>query len=127
MATLPTTLRGTAKVVPGRGVKVKGVHYWSEVFRDPSIENCEVAIRFDPFDIGTVYAFVNRRWTECHSEYYAVLHGRSQKEMMFASKEIRRRNQLHSRGRFTLTARKLAEFWASAENEEKYLIQTIAR
>ncbi len=125
MATLPTTQRGTAKIMPGRGVKVNGVHYWAEAFRDPSVENRDVAIRYDPFDMGTAYAFVNSLWTECHSEYYAVLHGRSQKEIMFASKEVRRRSQLHSRGRFTLTARKLAAFLASAESEEKYLIQQL--
>jgi len=125
MATLPTTQRGTAKVMPGRGVKVNGVHYWAEAFRDPSVENRDVAIRYDPFDMGTAYAFVNSLWTECHSEYYAVVHGRSQKEIMFASKEVRRRSQLHSRDRFTLTARKLAEFLASAESEEKHLIQQL--
>ena len=125
MATLPTTQRGTAKVMPGRGVKVNSLHYWAEAFRDPSVENRDVAIRYDPFDMGTAYAFVNRLWTECHSEYYAVLHGRSQKEIMFASKEVRRRSQLHSRGRFTLTARKLADFLASAESEEKHLIQQL--
>ncbi len=125
MATLPTTQRGKAKVMPGRGVKVNGIHYWAEAFRDPSVENRDVAIRYDPFDVGTTYAFVNRLWTECHSEYYAVLHGRSQKEIMFVSKEVRRRSQLHSRGRFTLTARKLADFLASAESEEKHLIQQL--
>ena len=125
MATLPSTHRGTAKVSPGRGVKVNGVHYWAEAFRDPSVENCEAAIRYDPFDMGTAYAFLSGRWTECHSEHYAMLHGRSQKEIMIASKEAGRRNQLHSRGRFTLTARKLADFLASAESEEKMLIQQL--
>jgi transposase InsO family protein len=125
MATFPSTQRGTARVMPGRGVKINGMHYWAEAFRDPSLENHDFSIRYDPFDMGTAYAFVNGRWTECHSEYYAVLHGRSQKEIMFASKEVRRRSQLHSRGRFTLTARKLAEFLASAENEEEHLVQQL--
>ncbi|MGA2889809.1 MAG: Mu transposase C-terminal domain-containing protein [Terracidiphilus sp.] len=125
MATLPSTHRGTSKVTPGRGVKVNGVHYWAEAFRDPSVENCEVAIRYDPFDMGTAYAFLSGRWTECHSEHYAMLHGRSQKEIMIASKEARRRSQLHARGRFTLTARKVADFLASTENEEKILIQQL--
>jgi putative transposase len=111
--------------MPGRGVKINGMHYWAEAFRDPSLENHDVSIRFDPFDMGTAYAFVNSRWTECHFEHYAVLHGRSQKEIMFASKEVRRRSQLHSRGRFTLTARKLAEFLASAESEEERLVQQL--
>ena len=111
--------------MPGRGIKINGMHYWAEAFRDPSLEDHDVLIRYDPFDMGTAYAFVKSRWTECHSEHYAVLHGRSQKEIMFASKEVRRRSQLHSRGRFTLTARKLAEFLASAENEEEHLVQQL--
>ena len=125
MATFPSTQRGTARVMPGRGVKINGMHYWAEAFRDPSLENHDISIRYDPFDMGTAYAFVNSRWTECHSEHYAVLHGRSQKEIMFASKEVRRRSQLHSRGRFILTARKLAEILASAESEEERLVQQL--
>jgi hypothetical protein len=101
------------------------VYYWAEAFRDPAVENHDVGIRYDPFDIGTAYAFVKNRWTECHSEHYVVLQGRSEKEIMLASKEIRRRNQLHSRERFTLTARKLADFLGSAEAEEKCLLQRL--
>jgi len=125
MATLPTTQRGAAKVVPGRGVIVNRVRYWAEAFRDPSVENHDVEVRYDPFDIGTAYAFVKNCWTECHSEHYVMLQGRSEKEIMLASKEVRRRNQLHSRERFTLTARKLADFLESAEAEEKCLLQRL--
>lgn len=125
MTTLPTTQRGTAKVAPGRGVIINRVHYWAEAFRDPTVENHEVAVRYDPFDIGTAYAFVKNCWTECHSEHYVVLQGRSEKEIMLASKEIRRRSQLHSRERFIVTARKLADFLESAEAEEKCLLQRL--
>ena len=48
MATLPTTQRGTARVSPGRGVIVNGVYYWAEAFRDPTVENHDVAVRYDP-------------------------------------------------------------------------------
>jgi transposase InsO family protein len=125
MATLPTTPRGTAKVSPGRGVMVHRIYYWAEAFRDPTVENHDVAVRYDPFDISTAYSFVKNRWTECHSEHYVVLQDRSEKEIMLASKEIRRRMQLHSRERFTLTARKLADFLGSAEAEEKCLLQRL--
>ena len=125
MATLPTTQRGTARVSPGRGVIVNGVYYWAEAFRDPTVENHDVAVRYDPFDIGKAYAFVKNRWTEGHSEHYAALRGRSEKEIMLASKEVRRRSQLHSRERFTLTARKLADFLGSVEAEEKCLLQRL--
>jgi hypothetical protein len=54
-----------------------------------------------------------------------VFQGRSEKEIMLASKELRRRRLLHSRERFTLTARKLADFLDSAEAEEKCLLQRL--
>jgi transposase InsO family protein len=125
MATLPTTQRGTAKVLPGRGVIINYVYYWSEAFRDPAVENHDVQVRYDPFDIGTAYAFVRNHWTECHSEHYVVLQGRSLKEIMLASKELRRRNQLHPHEKFRLTAWKLANFLDSAEAEEKCLLQRL--
>ncbi|MFZ1007686.1 MAG: Mu transposase C-terminal domain-containing protein, partial [Candidatus Sulfotelmatobacter sp.] len=121
----PTTQRGTANVSPGRGVIINRVYYWAEAFRDPTVENHDVSVRYDPFDIGSAYAFVKNRWTECHSEHYSVLQGRSEKEIMLASKELRRRRLLHSRERFTLTARKLADFLDSAEAEEKCLLQRL--
>jgi transposase InsO family protein len=125
MASLPTTSRGSAKVSPGRGVMLHRIYYWAETFRDPTVENRDVAVRYDPFDIGTAYAFVRNRWTECHSEHYVMLQDRSEKEVLLASKEIRRRKQLHSRERFTLTARKLADFLGAADTEEKCLIQRL--
>jgi hypothetical protein len=54
-----------------------------------------------------------------------VLQDRSEKELMLASKEVRRQRQLHSQERFTLTARKLADFLESAEAEEKCLVQRL--
>jgi hypothetical protein len=125
MATLPTTLRGSATVSPGRGVIINHVYYWAEAFRNPTIENHAVSVRYDPFNIGVAYAFVNNRWVECYSEHYAVLQNHSEKEMMLASKEIHRRRQLHARERFKMTARKLADFLESAESEEKCLIQRL--
>jgi hypothetical protein len=44
---------------------------------------------------------------------------------MLASKELRRRARLHSQERFSLTARKLADFLDSAEAEEKCLLQRL--
>lgn len=125
MATLPTTSRGAAKVSPGRGIVINHVYYWAEAFRDPSIENRDVAVRYDPFDIGTAHVFVKNRWVECYSEHHMVLQGRSEKEVMIASKEVCRRRQLNTQGRFTVTARKLADFLGSAEAEEACLVQRL--
>src|SRR5437899_3278370 len=67
---LPTTAKGTAKVAPGRGVKINHVYYWAESLRDPTLEHSQVGVRYDPFDAGVAYVFAGGHWAQCHSEYY---------------------------------------------------------
>ena len=122
--TLPAPARGTAKVIPGQGIKVNYLYYWCDLFRDPQVEKTHVAVRYDPFDAGSAFAFVQNRWAECHSEYYAVFQGRSEREVMLASHELRKRRQNHTQ-RFPVTARRLAEFLESVEAEEKLLVQRL--
>lgn len=124
MWTLPTTPKGNAKVIPGRGFKIHHLYYWSDALRDPDVENSQVDVRYDPFDIATAFAFVGRRWVRCYSEYYSVFLGRSERELMIATKELRAQKSTHSR-QFTLTAKKLADFLESVEAEEVMLLQRL--
>jgi len=94
--TLPTTNRGTAKVVAGKGVKIHHVYYWCETFREPQVQGSLVAVRYDPFDAGIAYAFVHRQWVQCYSEHYPILKGHSEREMMLATEELRQRYHNHS-------------------------------
>jgi hypothetical protein len=125
ISTLPTTRKGTAKVSPERGVKINHVYYWSEHFRNPTWETKRVAVRYDPFDAGISYAFVDGQWVLCHSEYYKVLHGHSEREIQLISEELRKRRQNHS-GQFAITASKLAEFIGSLELHEEILTQRLS-
>ena len=122
MWTLPTTAKGTAKVAPGRGVKINHVYYWAESLRDPTLEHSQVGVRYDPFDAGLAYVFAGGHWAQCHSEYYLAFRGRSEKEIALASAELRRQQQCHSQG-LEITAKKLAAFLASVESEEALLLQ----
>ncbi|MGH7174396.1 MAG: Mu transposase C-terminal domain-containing protein, partial [Gemmataceae bacterium] len=122
IATLPTGAKGVAKVRTGCGVKINHIYYWSSSFQDPAIVNQRVPIRYDPFDAGTAYAYVGRRWVQCHSEHYALLHDRSEKELMLASCEIRRQKQQHA-NRFDVTAKRLGTFLHSVEADEAVLTQ----
>ena len=122
MWTLPTTAKGTAKVSPGRGVKINHVYYWAESLRDPTIEHSQIGVRYDPFDAGVAYVFTGGHWAQCHSEYYLAFRGRSEKEIALASAELRRQQQCHSQG-LDITAKKLAAFLASVESEEALLLQ----
>ena len=122
MLTLPTTAKGAAKVMPSRGVKINHICYWCAAFRQ--VEGETVPVRYDPFDAGTAYAFVQRQWLQCHSDCYGTLKGRSEREIMLATTELRQKHQNHSAG-FAITARHLAEFLQSVEAEETLLTQRL--
>jgi transposase InsO family protein len=124
IATLPTTPKGTALVAVGRGVKINQIYYWSDRFLEPGIENESVPVRYDPFDLGTAYAYVRKQWVACRSQHFGAFQGRSEKEVMIASREILKRRQEHSR-RGGITARRLADFLISIESEEVLLQQRL--
>ena len=79
IATLPPTLRGSGKVHTGKGVVYNNIWYWNDEFR--LCESQKVNLKYDPFDVGTLYAYVNNRWVKCISEYYYLLKGKSEKEL----------------------------------------------
>jgi putative transposase len=124
MASSPSTRKGTAKVERSRGIKIHGIYYSALQLRSSEVEGTEVEVRYDPFDIGIAYAFVKNKWIRCVSQYHTFLQGHSEKELMLASKEIRRQNQLHTKNR-TVTARRLADFLNSASEHEAIRQQRI--
>jgi putative transposase len=117
LLTLPTTRKGTAKVLPGKGVKINNFYYWSDIFRRPEIEGTRVNVRYDPFNMGLGFAYVRGEWTECHSEYYTIFRDRTEREIMLATAELRKRSTHHSR-QFNVTAVRLAHFLESVEAQE---------
>lgn len=123
--TLPTTSKGTAKVDPVRGVKINQIYYWSDAFRHPEVAGTQVSVRFDPLDARSAFAYVRGQWTKCLSEHWVTFRGRSEREIMIATAELRRRHLLHSR-QFNFTATKLARFLESIEAEEVLLQQRLA-
>jgi hypothetical protein len=122
--TLPTTPKGKATVVAGRGVKIRYLFYWADAFRDPQVEGKKVAVRYDPFDAGTAYAYVKNRWVRCTSEHYRYFQGHSEKEIQIATAE------LHKTGRrfgqqLKITARRLADLLVASEETEVLLRQRL--
>jgi len=121
---LPTTLKGAAQVEPGRGVKINYVYYWSDEFRPATVEHTQVPVRYDPFDIGTAYAFVQGRWVPCISQNYLQFKGHSERELLLATAELRKRQQNHAK-EISITGKRLAEFLASTEAHEVVLTQRL--
>lgn len=124
MLTLPTTRKGTAKVMPHMGVKINALCYWADALLDPDVERTQVPVRYDPYDAGVAYVFIKGHWVQCLSEHYSTFAGRSEREIQLATAELRKRDQFHGQ-RFTITARKLADFLTSLEAEEFLLQQRL--
>ncbi len=120
--TLPTTTKGTAKVIPNNGVKINNIYYWHNSFRSPEIEKTQVSVRYDPYDMGVAYAYVKNQWVTCISQHYSSLAGHSEKEIMMASEELRKLKSSTNK-QFVVTASSLAEFLNKSELQELILLQ----
>ena len=91
-------------------MKVHYLFYWHEALRHPEVERTRVPIRYDPFNIGVVYAYVHGQWVPCHSQYYAAFVGHSEKELALATEVLRQQARMSHRTT-AITPVRLAEFW----------------
>lgn len=119
---MPTTKAGKSVVRPGRGIKIKGIHYFNPVFRDGKVERTKVPVRYDPFDVSRAYACVAGQWVLCRSEHQAQLERRSEREIALISQEVRALRSL-AESRRPLRAERLAAFIESARTTEAVLRQ----
>jgi putative transposase len=124
MATRPSSPKGEAMVQPGKGIKMNYLYYWSDAFRNPEVERTKVPVRYDPFDLGIAYAYVQGRWVKCISQYYSIFEGRSEKELLLASLEIRQQDKL-TRTSPSVSAKRLADFIANVQEHENLLLQRL--
>jgi transposase InsO family protein len=120
LMTLPTTRSGKAKVQVGKGVKINNIYYWDKSMKTPEIENKTVEVKFDPFNVGIAYVYINKRWVRCISEYYARLNGKTLREVQKITEEIKKKNANFNK-KFIVNARHVADFITLAEEEEVYL------
>ena len=121
LSTLPSTPRGKGLVQPGRGVVFNNIWYWNEEFKSPKIEKEKVDLKYDPFNVGILYAYVNKKWVKCISEYYYLLEGKTHKQLQIITEEIR--YKLGIKGRISL--KQIATFIPTIESHEKVIKQAI--
>jgi putative transposase len=122
--TSPSTIKGKAKVQPGSGIKVQHFYYWNNDFRNPEVVKTSVPVRYDPFDVGVVYAYVQGHWILCRSPYNSLLEGHTEKELQVATAEMRQHAK-RDRTRADLSAARLAAFIASAHAHEDLMQQRL--
>jgi putative transposase len=119
---LPTTSKGTAKVIPNLGIKINHIYYWHNSFRKSEVEKTQVPVRYDPYNVGIAYAYVKTQWVTCISQHYSTLSGHSEKEIILISEELRKQYKNHSK-QFVITASSLAKFLNQVEQQEQILLQ----
>ncbi|MBM7605938.1 transposase InsO family protein/23S rRNA pseudoU1915 N3-methylase RlmH [Metabacillus crassostreae] len=118
--TLPSTRSGEAKIQKS-GIKVNYIYYWNDEFKSLHNLSKKVKVRYDPFNIGICYAFVNKRWVKCISEYYSKFKNLTQKELKFITSELKKSKQNHSKT-FVINAKRIAEFITDLESNDKYYL-----
>src|SRR5262249_15360176 len=99
-------------------------YYQNEVFSARELVGQSVPIRYDPFDIGILYAFVQNQWLPCQSQFYAQLSGRSERELEIITAELCRVQQSDEESR-GLSAAGLAACPEKAEGHQAWLLQRL--
>src|SRR6266568_5810783 len=122
-ATCPTTIKGTAVVQKGSGVKVNHFYYWNNAFRNPEVIKTAILVRYDPFDLSTAYAQVQGQWVTCRAPYLN-LEGHTEKELLIATTELRRQARRDG-SRADLSAERLATHMGKAVSHEESLRQRL--
>ncbi|MCE7990308.1 MAG: integrase, partial [Caldilinea sp. CFX5] len=75
---LPTPKHGNLRMVHPSGVKIEHIYYWHDWMYRPDIRGTLVPVRYDPFNAGIAYAYLNKEWVRCTSEYFAVFNNRTE-------------------------------------------------
>ena len=115
LGTLPSTVKGYAKVIRSRGIKINNFYFWANELR--AAYGASVPVRYDPYNVAIIYAYVKGQWIRCISQYYALLNGRSEKEVAMISQEILKRRSNHNK-KIVVNAQKIAEFIAETQGTE---------
>jgi putative transposase len=123
MQTRPTTRTGKAKIYRGRGITINGLQYWHERMMASDIAGQTVPVRFEPYDMGVAYTYIDGQWLECIADAYAQVHGRSEKEWNLILDEWREHQRQHAQKRVTLNGPLLAQFLQQVEQEETFSLQ----
>lgn len=118
---LPTTPKGTAKVDPGRGVKIGYIYYWAPEFRNPKYAKTQVEVRYDPFNMAVAMVWLKDHWVDCVSEMSTEFQGRTEKEIKNATQELRAKFS-RSHQRRSINATIIAAYLRETTNTEAGLL-----
>ena len=121
--TRPSTRTGVVKIHQSRGITVNSLQYWHECMRSPTVFGQTVPVRYEPYNMGFAYAYIDGQWIECIADTFVQVHGRSEHEWNLILEEWREHQRQHNLKRVTLNGPRLAEFLRELEKDEAWLLQ----
>ncbi len=65
---------GTAYGVDLASIK-RLVTYWHECMRSPQVARQTVAVRYEPYDMGVLYAYIGGQWIACIADLCDIIWG----------------------------------------------------
>jgi len=120
---LPAPAHGHSRKVQPSGVKIEHIYYWHDLMYRPDILGTQVPVRYDPFNVGVAYAYLDHLWVRCTSEHYTTFHNRTEQELQIAREELVASYRARGRDIRTLNARLLADFLKRTTTSERLLRQ----
>ena len=120
---LSDKLNGKAKVHAGRGIWAFGYYYWNEGFRNSILEGSRVQVRYDPYDLGSIFAYVGEAWVKCFGRNIPEILNFTEKQCKLVAYERRYLKSKYQLMRDADRGPQLAKHALLAENKEQQLIQ----
>lgn len=122
ISTLPTTQRGAATLHVNKPVTIRNIEYWHPSFRNVNLDGMSVPVRYDPFDLGVAYVYLQDAWLKCQAVLYQAYRNRTEKELQLATEEYRQTMKQNNASK-KLNLRQIAGFISQLEEKEKCLVE----
>ena len=123
MLTCPTTRTRSVKLDAARGIVVNGLRYYHPLMRSSREAGKHVEVRYEPFNMGIAYAFVDGQWLTCTADAFLQVQGRSEQAWELILDEWREQQRAHGRKRMTVDSSLLGTFLEEVLLEEPLLKQ----
>lgn len=123
MLTCPTTRTRSVKLDAIRGIVVNGLRYYHPLMRSSREAGKRVEVRYEPFNMGIAYAFVDGQWLTCTADAFLQVQGRSERAWELILDEWREQQRTHGRKRMTIDSTLLGAFLEEVLLEEPLLRQ----
>lgn len=116
VASCPAVRKGKARVTPA-GIKVNYVYFKCPEFNMPGVLGSNVEARYDPFNAGLAYAYVNGQWHSCHSDLHPMFQHYSERAVRLATERLKLRDRSTGQKQ-GINAERLAMFLQEREQDE---------